>query len=672
MFLSNWVKNEYFLAILFIIVIAAITFLPLSGQMGYYKDDWHATWAEVTHGVEKIFDMHKVDRPFMGLTYAATHYVLGENPVIWYVYAVFLRVLGAGILLGILRILWPREKIATAIMAALFLIYPGFLQLPNANIHQNLLFGLNFGFLSVFLSLKAINYKRTVMRWLIIGLAMLLAFPFYLIMEWMIGLEVVRFTLLAYLHFLDGEESKYKTIFLKAIKQFLPYLFTTSVFMIWRIFIFKSARQVTDFGTLAGKYVKDPFGMGVQVLVELFRDIIETTFSAWWVPFYDLTYKIDYGSITISILLSVLSIGTFLLYLKWVKNGEVNSDPGKEEKWYLHAMIIGALTIVVTLLPVILANRPLIFEDTFDRYTLVASMGVAMLFVGAGFALLNMSQRKWFFSALIAISIITHFNNSVQFSKAWDYQKQLWWQLSWRAPDLKDGTVLLPLLPQGYRLADSYEIWGPANLIYHPLPGPIRISGESVNNETLFNILNSDNYGRTFRRMPLTIDMKNSLVLSIPGHEACLHIQDQDNPELSEYEDPIIRLIAGKSNLDLIEIDTESHSPPQNIFGKEPMQNWCYYYQKASLARQREDWQEIVRLGDEAREMGFAPADVSEWMPFYEGYARVNRMDEANEIGTILREHPYFINPYCDQRKEFAKKSMNEIEAYLLLNLCPL
>ena len=87
------------------------------------------------------------------------------------------------------------------------------------------------------------------------------------------------------------------------------------------------------------------------------------------------------------------------------------------------------------------------------------------------------------------------------------------------------------------------------------------------------------------------------------------------------------------SNTDLvIRSSTFTAALPTSIFGTEPQHNWCYYYQKADLARQHEDWKQIAELGDEARANGLTPTDIDEWLLFVEGYERMGRYSDANQL----------------------------------------
>jgi hypothetical protein len=171
---------------------------------------------------------------------------------------------------------------------------------------------------------------------------------------------------------------------------------------------------------------------------------------------------------------------------------------------------------------------------------------------------------------------------------------------------------------------------------------------------------------RTFRNNDLLIEFKNALVMSLPAGGGCLRVMDGAHPELGSSEEPVLRMAARYSNPDLILPEAEQKTPPREIFGPEPEHGWCYYYEKASLARQQKDWDEVVRLGDEVRALGLQPADVVEWMPFYAGYAARGRYDEANELGGWIRQDAGFTNDWCRAYDEQTRKS----GGYLIINLC--
>jgi hypothetical protein len=91
-------------------------------------------------------------------------------------------------------------------------------------------------------------------------------------------------------------------------------------------------------------------------------------------------------------------------------------------------------------------------------------------------------------------------------------------------------------------------------------------------------------------------------------------------------------MIAEYSHAERILTDGQPHIPPSAIFGAEPAHDWCYYYQKASLARQQGNWDEVVSLYGEAVSLNLEPNDKSEIVPFIEGFVNAGRSEEALEL----------------------------------------
>jgi hypothetical protein len=90
--------------------------------------------------------------------------------------------------------------------------------------------------------------------------------------------------------------------------------------------------------------------------------------------------------------------------------------------------------------------------------------------------------------------------------------------------------------------------------------------------------------------------------------------------------------MAPASNLSRIEQNTpQPYEMPTDIFG-EPQLDWCYYFEKADLARQFREWERIVQLWDEASAAGFQPQNGVEYLPFIEGFARQNDWQQAARL----------------------------------------
>ena len=655
-------------AVLVILLTACVAYLPLAGSVGYYRDDWHVLWAAVEQGPKGIIDQHTLDRPLMGVMYAGMDILLGQKPLAWQFFALGVRVAGAWILLWLLRSIWPDHKLPTLYMTLLFVIYPGFYQQANAHTYQNHLLALLFGLLSLALTVQFTQSRSKETKLLLAGLSILSGLACYMMFEWMIGLEGLRLLLLWYLGSHRQTSASFFSRVRKLLPVWLPSLGGAAGYLIWRIVFFKSARSVTDVGALARRYFADPGGNILRVILESAKDLFETIFSAWFTPLYQLSASLTLGDAFIGLGLALAAVAICLLYLRAFPS--VPSDP--DVKPLSAGLWLGAFAVLVAVLPPILAERQVEFRDGLERYSLTAIAGVVIFLVSLIYNSLCLARRNTAILALVAIGVLTQYSSMVSFRNFWDFQRQLWWQLSWRAPDLKDNTAIIPLLPPGYRFAEGYEVWAPANLIYRPDTVRVAVSGEALNNQTILYLTEQLNLGRNIRKVEYTVDFKNSLVMAIPAAGSCLHVFNGERLEYSLDEDPLIRIAGGYSRPSMIQTEAAGRQPPQDIFGAEPQHGWCFYYQKASLARQRGDWQEVVRLGDEAAARGFQPQDIVEWLPFYEGYVHLWHYDQIGWIAGILRSDHFFIVGYCQQFRDFSPdpNAPDQSEQFMIENLC--
>jgi hypothetical protein len=110
--------------------------------------------------------------------------------------------------------------------------------------------------------------------------------------------------------------------------------------------------------------------------------------------------------------------------------------------------------------------------------------------------------------------------------------------------------------------------------------------------------------------------------------------------------------------------------PPLKLFGPAPEAGWCYYYQKISLARQQENWEEAARLAEEAAGLGLGPRDPSERIPVFEAYVNTGRGDLAKEVATELLQHRDLILLYCSQIEHRTDFSISYDLDYIVSTLC--
>jgi hypothetical protein len=175
------------------------------------------------------------------------------------------------------------------------------------------------------------------------------------------------------------------------------------------------------------------------------------------------------------------------------------------------------------------------------------------------------------------------------------------------------------------------------------------VSAAVLNKDSLLKILgNAPSENENRRSIRSVIDYQNILVLSMPSLESCVQVIDGKTPVLSPFEEERVMVIAPFSDTSHIDLNADPHTPPQLVFGPEPPHDWCYYYEKADLARQHGNWEEVIRLGNEAMQNELAPQDDIEWIPFLQAYARAGEADRLDKIRRLMRHaDPFVIQQAC-------------------------
>jgi hypothetical protein len=625
-------KNETVLALSLIFITTLITYGSSIPKLGFYHDDWYMLWSGMARGAQSIIPLFGIDRPFMGVVYSLVYRLLGDSFINWHLYALLWRLIGGIAFFWILRLIWPESKYMTTLMAVLFVIYPGFLSQPNANTKQNHLYGFGTALLSMAFMLQAL--KSNSRKWkLAFGLlSFILTVNYLFIYEYMIGLEGMRLVLLGYALFQQGFK-EVRSLLREIFKKWWPYPLAVAGFLYWRLFIFESSRNATDAVKLTGNYLDNLRYMSIRLIVETAKDFLDTTIFAWFVKPYQLFAEALYSNLAWAVLTASVVIGLVLIYSFLFKRwwGSDN-DEQKTSALVKDFTLVGTFIVACAVFPVVLSGREVDLSDAYKSYGLHPIGGVVMFVTGI-VLMFRPNFRKLILIALIGISVSTQMLNANYWQRLWEYQRQTWWQLAWRAPDLKDDTVVMAYLPDGYLMQQDYEIWGPLNLIYRPGPAEApTLQAQVLNSDTAYDVLKKS-VGDSFDRdIKIHLDYNNLLLISFPTTASCIHIIDGALPVYSEDESLITQQIGAYSRVDRIVPSGISPIPPYQIFGPEPKHGWCYYYQKASLARQTGNWEEIAKLYDQANALHLDPVDKSEFFPFIEAYVNLGRYKEARSL----------------------------------------
>jgi hypothetical protein len=625
-------KNETFLAILLILLTTVITYGVSIPRLGYYHDDWFVLWSGQARGAQSLMPLFSTDRPFMGIVYSYVYRLLGDSIVNWHLYALLWRFIGGLAFFWILRLIWPDQKYITTLMTVLFIVYPGFLSQPNANTKQNHLYGFATALLSIALMLQAMKTNHRGGKIFYSFLSYLLTANYLFIYEYMIGFEGTRLILLGYVLFQEGFKD-IRSLTREIIKRAWPYWLVTAGFLYWRIFIFSGSRNATDVSGLAGNYLSNFRYMSIRLLIETAKDFLGTSIFAWFVEPYQLFSLAQYSNLGFAVLIAGIVAMLVLLYMFLFKKlwGIEYNEP-QTPRLMKDFIWIGALVILFAVSPVILSDRQVDLYDPYKSYGLHPIPGVILLVFGI-VLMLQPNFRRLALIALIGISVSTQLLNADYWEEYWKIQREMWWQMTWRAPDIKTDTLVMASISGGFNPQQDYEIWGPLNLIYNPEPAKApAIQAEVLNSDTSYSILKKDVLNNHVRDIKLHRDFNNLLLLSIPSSISCMHVIDGQLPVYSASESLLVEKVGEYSHVDRIISTGRAPVPPASIFGMEPTHNWCYYYQEAALARQNGDWEEIGKLYDQVRKLNLDTDDKSEMIPFFEGLVNSGRDDDAKAL----------------------------------------
>jgi hypothetical protein len=126
-----------------------------------------------------------------------------------------------------------------------------------------------------------------------------------------------------------------------------------------------------------------------------------------------------------------------------------------------------------------------------------------------------------------------------------------------------------------------------------------------------------------------------AVVLYMPKN-GCLRVLDPLQGDQLTYAGQSKFLVDAIPLSDPSRISIDAHTPMGIPFLNEPKHEWCYYYTKAELARQKNEWHEIMRLMDEAKTSGYEPGDPFEWLPYIEAQALTGNLDAAEKMSAEL------------------------------------
>jgi hypothetical protein len=644
------VRTENLLAGFTIFLVAALSHIIFIPLLGYYWDDWIYLWDGLTLGVDEMVFQLSWDRPVYAAWHGVIFRILGDHTALWHAYFFVLLVVGGWLLVWALRGLWPQRRFATTAIGLLYVVYPGFTGQPFAHIYHIHFFALALGILSIGCTIRALLTDNRRTFWMYTAVAVASGAAYLFLYEIFVSFEALRLFLIIYIVARRQRQTGRRLIG-QVVKYWLPYLGVIAVFSFWRVFIFKSVRTETDIGLLASAYQDNLLQELIRIPGEIARDFLETAIFAWFVPTSTRALQATTTTLLASMVVGLAAWAVVLLYTRWTYPAlEANEERDRRSKtWARDVALIGFASAVLAVIPAILSNMELKLLELSDRYSLTTVVPVAVFVGGLVWLVARRDKRPWVIGALVGLSVMSQFNNNNYFRNAWETEMDLWWQMSWRVPDLEPDTVLMLSVPtRAYFPSDEHEIWTAASLIYAPEEKRMSLFGIRLIETTADELMYDRDYVYEVEMtLRFEVDYEKTLLVSVPGGTSCLRVIDAARlHELPRDATAMLEWVAPRSDINRIITDAPPPILRPSIFGREPAHTWCYYYQKADLARQRGNMEEVAALGDMARAAGFEPQDMSEWMPFIEGYVSVGRCEDARALAAeVMTETPTVRRP---------------------------
>ncbi len=618
------------------LVVLFLTFGVMFPLLGLYWDDWPAVAAARLKGVSSFWEFYKGERPFSAWTYILTMPWLGTKPITWHIVTLLLRWLTVLAMGWTLRGLWPNRSREVAWMTLLFAIYPVFINQAVAVAFSQHWMTFLLYFISLGFMIQALRKPR--FSWLFTSVALLAEILHVLTMEYFWGLELIRPFFLWII--LSEQNLPGRQRFKKTLLFWLPYLLVLVIGLVMRMTVFVTQTNDPNRPDLLFGLKEQPFVTLIRLLQFAIQDFVNNLAGVWYNTLapgeIDLTDRVY----LFSLLIAGLIAGLVFYYMTHMKPEEVESDVDRS-LWIKQALLIGFVCTLLGPVPVWLTDRQVLWGMYGGRFGLAAEFGLSIFLFGLfEWFTVKPLPKILLVSVLIGLAGGYHIRVASTYYRSTLKQNQFYWQLFWRAPYLKPGTAILSadeLFPYVGRAASAVTM----NLLYvQPAGSPTmaywffeldydigpkavpKLSKEKPLNAVFRNFVFNGN------------SLDNLVVFYKSGTGRCLwvlspeDVENSDLPELTLQALPVSNLSRIEAEPIPVEGSTNNY-PPADLFGKEPEHDWCYFFQKANLARQYEEWEKVAQLGDEAQNQGLVPQDAHEWLPFIQGYAFVDQWEKA-------------------------------------------
>lgn len=608
--------------------VASLAYGLLFWRHGFYWDDLPISWIRYELGREALTKYFYTARPVWAVLYQITTTFLPPVPMAWQIFSILWRWLGVVLLWQFIRELWSGGGRMALLAGLLFLLYPGFNLQFGSFLTTHFWIVVCFFLASFLLMLRAM--KTPDRYWWYTVPAMVLSALNLWMLEYFYSLELLRAVVILYALWQAAQGEKTLFVARRALVHWLPYLLVFAANVSYRMFVFTNEAYGN---VLVAELRANPLQAMLNLAGNVISDMWLASVQAFGTIFIFPNVARD-GPLTALMYLSVVIVVGALVFI-FAKNS--NALPDKRSAYW--GIGIGVIAMLLSGGPYWLAGLDISLSFPASRFTMSFMFGVCLLIAGL-FELLPQRIRLALTVAIVALSAGRQVMIGDTFLRDWQSQKNLFWQMVWRAPALQPDTLVLMNEELSYYADNS--ISAAVNWIYAPdasaddipfvLFYPTNRIGKSLpalepDIPIRYSYIAGDFNGSTSQALAFYYD---------PPY--CLRLLDPDLDSNNRFlpDDSLMRAASALSNPARIQREPAASLPA--FYGAEPPHGWCYYFQKAELARQFGAWDEVQRLAGAAFSLDEHFNNPVELFVFIEGYAHAGDWNEAIKLSKEARQ----------------------------------
>lgn len=661
--MALWLRKhqDMFLFPALVLVIYILVFGLQASQQGYYLDDWIILNSYSRGGATGLFYYaFWGNRPLVFWLWLIGFKLLHFTPLLWQIWAGMWRWLTVVMVWLVLRRLWPKAVVQVSLAALLFSVYPLFRQQASALTYSFHWICFFLWGLSVYSMARAVQQPKWFVPWM--GLSVIAGAAQLFSQEFFVGLELLRPVVLWLA--LTAIDVKGRERVRRTALAWAPFLLLFVGFLVWRVRLMPTPGVDRNTPGMLLGLLTAPLSTLPKLVVMVLQDLIQMMLGTWYetiqpslVALTPVSSLLAWG---VAGLVFLLALGMFWwayrrtyrenLYAVPPNGAPTVGGTAAGAAWYSTAIPFGVIAMLLGFAPGWTIGGH-IYDLTGiynDRFGLAAMFGAALILVGLVEWLVRaQTYRLVLVCVLIGLGAGQNYRYETNYRWSWEKQAQMFWQMKWRAPDLQRPTTVYG---QGSIISylGSWATTSAVSQLYGPARDPWYYDFwyrdvTKINVDTDLQNKDPMQFGVDSIRYAAPAD--SGLVIDFePDKLQCLWVlgpQDKTNPYLSDK----LAQARALSNLNQVLPDA-GLSPDPAIFGREPAHDWCYFYEKADLARQQQDWGKVVSLWQQAAKQGKHPHVGVEYGAFIEGFAHTGDWSTALDLTRKAAFPKYVMRSY--------------------------